>query len=388
MTTNKRLLKSALVLVLAVAVTSTGRGQIPFAIQSVQPTTNGGIALTWSTPPGATNQVRYADSLNDQWQDLTGGLVVAGMNVYSLSFTDYPASEVTQRFYRIRTTARANVVMSLVLDWSGSMFTFPPFGSGGALGGYLTNAISIFIDNFDDNADRTSMVSFGSFAQVNVPMRYQFKSAIKSAVQNLTSLGRTFSDGGLTLGLQQIQSVPVNPGENLVKVIVFFTDGFANTFQENLNGCGVLNLGQNDPINNANGPWDYSYSNPTNGSGAFCNATTFYSIGGNLGGTLYNAGTVTIGNANQNIWREGQLRTLATANAARNAGIVIYSIGLGFNTNAINQTFLKQIANVNDPSNPTFNSSQPTGDAVFAPTAVDLESVFQQIASKALSQEP
>ena len=39
---------------------------------------------------------------------------------------------------------------------------------------------------------------------------------------------------------------------------------------------------------------------------------------------------------------------------------------------------------MNDPSNPTFNSSQPSGEAVFAPSAADLESVFQQIASKAL----
>ena len=211
-------------------------------------------------------------------------------------------------------STRMNVIMSLVLDWSGSMFTpVQNGGSGGALGGNLTRAVDTFIDNFDDNTDRAAMATFGSFAQVNVPMRYQFKAPIKNAEQNLTNLGRTFSQGGLTNGFQQIQSVSLNPGEKVLRVIVFFTDGFANTFQDNFSGCGVRNLGQSDPFNNATGPWDYSFMNPSNGSGNGCGATMFLSVGGNLNGTSYNAGTVTIANNNQNIWREGQLRALQTA---------------------------------------------------------------------------
>lgn len=282
-------------------------------------------------------------------------------------------------------SARMNVIMSLVLDWSGSMFTTPANGgSGGALNGNLTKAVDAFIDNFDDDTDRAAMATFGSFAQLNVPMQYQFKTLIKNAENNLKSLGRTFGDGGLTIGLQQIQSVPLNPNEKVLRVIVFFTDGFANTFQDNFSGCGLRNLGQSDPFNNANGPWDFSFMNSNDGSGNGCAATTFNSVGGNLGGTIYNSGTVAINNNTQNIWREGQLRALATANAARNTNIVIYSIGLGTDPTKINQTFLKQIANVNDPSNPTFNSNQPAGEAAFAPTADDLEVVFREIAAKIL----
>jgi len=368
----------------AIAITSVN-SQTPFAIESIQPTTNGGFAISWSTLPGKTNQVRYTDSLGEQWRDLPSGLIVAGTNDYCLSLTDFPGAGVSQRFYQIK-TSRADVIMSVVLDWSGSMFTLPPNGSGGALNGQLTAALSDFLDKFDDDSDRAAMVSFGSFAQLNVSMRTQFKSPIKNAASNLMSLGWTFSDGGLTLGLQQIQNVPVNPGENVLKVIVFFTDGFANAFQDNFNGCGVLNLGQSDPTGNPDGPWAYSYANPTDGSGASCSATSFYSVGGNLAGTAYNAGTVTIDSMNQNIWREGQLRALATANAARNAGVYIYAVGLGLDTNTINSTFLQQIANVNDPSNPTFNSNQPAGDNVIAATPADLGRVFQEIAQKLLAQ--
>jgi hypothetical protein len=59
--------------------------------------------------------------------------------------------------------------------------------------------------------------------------------------------------------------------------------------------------------------------------------------------------------------------------------VTIYSIGLG---NTINEAYLQDIAN--DPSAPTYNSAQPQGEAVFAPTATQLDAVFQTIASKVL----
>ena len=63
----------------------------------------------------------------------------------------------------------------------------------------------------------------------------------------------------------------------------------------------------------------------------------------------------------------------------RGQGMTIYSIGLG---NNINKVFLQRIAN--DPASPTFNSSLPAGSAVFAPSSLQLEQVFQIIASKIL----
>ena len=38
----------------------------------------------------------------------------------------------------------------------------------------------------------------------------------------------------------------------------------------------------------------------------------------------------------------------------------------------------------NDPAASTFNPNQPVGEAVFAPSAADLQQVFLQIAAKIL----
>ena len=72
-------------------------------------------------------------------------------------------------------------------------------------------------------------------------------------------------------------------------------------------------------------------------------------------------------------------RANQVANSMRAQNIVIYSIGLG---DKISQAFLQQVAN--DPASSTFNPNEPVGQAVFAPTAADLQSVFQTIASEIL----
>jgi hypothetical protein len=80
-----------------------------------------------------------------------------------------------------------------------------------------------------------------------------------------------------------------------------------------------------------------------------------------------------------NVATEAAYRSVQDAIAMRNQNIVVYSIGLG---DKISQSFLQQVAN--DPASVTFDSSKPVGQAVFAPTSADLQSVFQTIASKIL----
>jgi hypothetical protein len=63
----------------------------------------------------------------------------------------------------------------------------------------------------------------------------------------------------------------------------------------------------------------------------------------------------------------------------RASGITVYSIGLG---DKINTTYLQELAN--DPASPLYNASEPSGLAEFAPTASDLDTAFQTIASKIL----
>ena len=80
-----------------------------------------------------------------------------------------------------------------------------------------------------------------------------------------------------------------------------------------------------------------------------------------------------------NIANDAMYRAVQVANSMRGQNIVIYSIGLG---DKISQAFLQQIAN--DPASSTFNANLPVGQAVFAPTAADLQTVFQTIASEIL----
>jgi hypothetical protein len=88
---------------------------------------------------------------------------------------------------------------------------------------------------------------------------------------------------------------------------------------------------------------------------------------------LTNPASLTI----QNIATEADYRAVQLANTMRTQGITVYSIGLG---DKINATYLQELAN--DPASPVYNSSQPTGLAEFAPTAADLDTAFQTIASK------
>ena len=268
---------------------------------------------------------------------------------------------------------RADVIMGLVLDRSGSMGSPVPVGSGGGVA--LPGAVISFINFFDDATDKASMSSFASTATTNVPMSQPFKSAVTSAANAMGFNGRTFSEGGLMIGFNQVNNTPVAAGETVVKVIVFFTDGYANVFETNF-ACRVaaINLGQGDPpfggATTCCGSWGTEFMDPSGGSDPACADTTFPSITG---------GTKTISSGNQNIWYEAQAHALAVANQIRDAKILIYSIGLG---GGLNQDFLKNIAN--DPTGSTYDKTQISGEAVFAPDASQLQAVFDTIANKIL----
>ena len=81
---------------------------------------------------------------------------------------------------------------------------------------------------------------------------------------------------------------------------------------------------------------------------------------------------------------EAFYRAEASATTALNQNVTIYSIGLGTSITgqATAQAFLYQVAN--DPSSASYNSNLPQGQALFAPTSGQLDSLFQQVASKIL----
>jgi Flp pilus assembly protein TadG len=266
---------------------------------------------------------------------------------------------------------RARVILSVVLDRSGSMN-----GNGGAQA--LPPAVASFIDHFDDVLDQAAMVSFASHSRAfDVAMGRPFRQPIKSAANALVFAGGTFAQGGLTNGFAQIQAVPVLPNEDVVRVCVFFTDGLANIIQDRLN-CGgaptLRNFGGFDPPNNTVGFFDPANGNQlctTSGGTPSCcpGVSTFRSA---IDGTPKSF-------LRANVTADAEFRAWQVADEMRANGITVYAIGLG---NTINQTFLQQIAN--DPAGPGFAPTGYDGEAVFAPTAGQLQQAFDAIADKIL----
>lgn len=255
----------------------------------------------------------------------------------------------------IGAATRAKLIMSLVLDRSGSMG-----GNGGMTA--LKQDIPIFIDLFDDTLDRVSMSSFAYHSRVDFPMGQPFKTPIKTAVAAFVANGYTAAEPSVLMGYQQNQSVAIAPGEDVVKVIVFFTDGIANTWQTNFVCSGITNK-----VNIAENRSTYNITNGLPVAGCVI-PPTMTSIDG----------TTTFSTSSQaQMDREAEKRAEQVALEARVAGNIIYSIGLG---NQINQSFLKTMAN----DGGIVSTNQTKGLAVFAPTAADLKSVFQTIAADIL----
>jgi Flp pilus assembly protein TadG len=262
-------------------------------------------------------------------------------------------------------TTRPKLIMSLVLDKSGSMNL-----NGGAQA--LPPAVDNFLTYFDDTRDQVAMVSFSSIATVNVSIRTNFTTTITNVVNGMPFGGATYAQAGLLNGQTQIDSVPTLPGENVVKVAVFFTDGWANTVNDTLNcpPSSPMNFGGCAPLEAAAG-WcgGISFMDPQTGNGRSCGAKTFPSQVAGSSQAL----------SPTNIANDAMYRSVLVANTMRTQGITVYSIGLG---DKISQPFLQQVAN--DPASSTFDPNQPVGQAVFAPTPAQLQGVFQTIAAKIL----
>ena len=271
-----------------------------------------------------------------------------------------PSRETLQVSANAQVT-RANVIMSLALDRSGSMS-----GNGG--GAALPGAIATFINYFDDIFDTVGMVSFSSAVANDVAITHPFKSAITSAANRFRFTGSTFSLGGLSNASAQIASVVTPPNEQVVKVCVFFTDGHANTSQDSFNvpAATLLNFGGSDSGTSV------AFFDPTTGNsrslGAFT-PTEFYSYHHSASQALVRA----------NVTDDAQYRCVQVANAMRARGIIVYCIGLG---NSIDQAFLQQVAN--DPAVPGYVATGYDGVALFAPTSGQLSQMFELIASKVL----
>jgi len=327
------------------------------------------------------------------------------------------------------TAQRNPMVMSLVLDASYSMTQ-----NGGS--GALPTAVNNFIADFNgtttdsDTIDTVSVVTFGTYATVTVPNASPFQSKISSAITTAAlwpggAINYTNSQAGLAAGQGQILLVPKT--SNLLRVVVFFTDGWPNIQEDTLTcqpgtpsvstadllycGCDVgdesLNL-----CNNSNvvffKPSSCSSNNtctkPASGCGSLSAANNPQTFSDTQTGATEELKDITwcggpsgLTPNSDAMYRSVLIATNPNTNAYSakwNAGTAqvgmlhqttyVYAIGMG--TAITNQPtaeeFLREVAN--DPAASTFDSSLPVGSAVFASDSTQLNQVFQEIAAKIL----
>ena len=317
---------------------------------------------------------------------------------------------------------RGKLVMALILDRSGSMN-----GSTGSTKGgpSLQNAVPNFVNDFDNTTDSVALISFASNATVDFAINTQFQTPITNAVKAMTFAGGTFGTGGtyvaakgppLALADKQIGSVAIQPGQNVTRVVVYFTDGLMNTIQDTftcwtsssvkvtpLLNYGGYDLGTNevdafDPVSGTD--WCPS-ANQGSGSCITGNASEMaYAASGkpcqNPWGTYVTKftsqqfGLQTINRAN--VTADAQYRAIQTANTMRSEtpGVFIFVIGLGSQISGSTSTenFLGKLAN--DPNYPGYNFNLPAGELFIVPDCPsssctrELNTAFQTIAAKVL----
>jgi Flp pilus assembly protein TadG len=292
------------------------------------------------------------------------------------AFRTLPVSDSAQ-------ATRGKLVMSLILDRSGSMQT-----NGGASA--LPPATGTFVNYFDNTTDEVAMVSFASNATVDVAIGTNFITPITNAANALSGhfTGGTFGPGGLTLAKSQNESVPVIPGQNVVKVAVYFTDGYVNVVQDNLSCNGTMTLYNYGGYDSGN---TVAFFDPSSGTSlaTYNSSSRTWSPSSfclkNLAGFTSQIDGTTKTFTRSNVTADARYRALQTANAMRAEGMYIYAIGLG---TSVDTAFLQQIAN--DPASSSYNAAQPVGMAVFVPNcpsstcSSDLQQVFQTIAAQIL----
>jgi len=270
---------------------------------------------------------------------------------------------------------RSPLVISMVLDKSGSLTI-----NGGD--SRLPPAVSDFISKFDDNIDRASMVSFATGHVVDVAVKRPFINTIQNKIRASKFGGGTFAMGGLQDAAAQNASI-ADP--NVIKVVVFFTDGWANMNQDQLDctnqqliygGCSPSEFKKGWCKNwKADTVVYYKASDAANNldpqNQFTCGSTQFTKKNGKK--------------ANLNmtdISDESNYRAEQMADTLRSQGTAVYAIGLGDTADVISKPFLDNLANI--PGAATFNPNQPQGAVVIVPTADDLDAAFQKIANQIL----
>jgi len=347
---------------------------------------------------------------------------------------------------------RAKLIMTVVVDRSGSMCGGtdacgtgdPPTGDNG--GEAVQAAVPDFIANFDNTpntGDEIGLVSFSDNAVINYSINYSFQSPIDTAIHGMHFIGGTFGTGAgtgtllsttmgppLSLAGVQNDSVSIASGQNVVKVIVYLTDGLMNTVQDKLHCLGKNGNSNPDTLLNYGG-YDVSSGSsqcaaifdPTSATTEFDTAVASCSSlssanfsynasasickdssGNNVHGFTSQQTGATTSFLQTNVTGEAKYRAKKTAITLESESPhpnFIYTIGLGSSIDTCTEALLATIANdpnaasYSCPTSPgVYNAHQATGEFFYIPgtecpgsgssCSNAMRQVFQMIAAKVL----
>lgn len=335
------------------------------------------------------------------------------------------------------TTVRRDVNIAMVVDRSGSLALTSSCAP-------LQQSAVNFVNKFSNGRDEIALVTFASSTHADFHISTNFQTAspnVVSLIQGFTCEGSTSTAMALWYGYDQLVSLNQ---PNALNVILLFTDGKPTGVNVNMpiansSSCtnahagtpkyinGLYNTYTNvnqffgilNPVNN--GTITNSDFNPTpdGSTGAGCaymaggwsNSVTVTSdflgvpttdiYGDNLNNgyqaiTLNGNGYIDLGNSNNagsmpmnaadsaaTKIRSGSAEPSTLPNSGRSLNnVIVYTIGLGNAPYPISSDLLERISN--DPRSTIFNSSQPTGLFILAPTSADIDSAFASVASEIL----
>ncbi len=307
----------------------------------------------------------------------------------------------------VAVTHRRDLDMAFVLDTTGSLSS--------VFSQVKTNAVT-FLDKFIPTSDRLALLHFAYGATVDDPIRTSSRGFDRASmvfhINSFSASGNTNYSEAFWRGRDQLDSIPAGARSSL-RVIVFFSDGSPNSFSSTFKGtfpCSATPPGNPGVIVTGDSPGSPSGLSQLGSvryvsSGCSASSVTtlpaFFNLGPGIGNTTFhvtsppsgpglNPRPVTstlnfdnVNNAARNLAEE-------MASKARDDGIYVYTIGLGYlltvskswGNHERGDTVLKNMAN--DPSALNHNSSQPEGLYCFAADISQLNACFDAVASQIL----
>jgi hypothetical protein len=239
----------------------------------------------------------------------------------------------------------------------------------------LQDAANQFVTNFSDVIDQVGMSSFHARAVDRIPLGSPFQAAISTTVNNMVSAGYTNTGEGLRTAFEQMQNAPLR--ERAAKAVVFFTDGRPTAIRGMFDGVDRVIVVPGDlDATRVTGYYDYNTlvenpSPPVQTPYDGCN-DVYWCFG----------------------MTENQVRAQAAQNGIywadqiRSAGYILYTMGLGCtgwgcgSAPAPDLDYLRLLANEGGVADP----NQPKGRMFFAPSAAELEEVFDLVTADLLAR--